>query len=178
MPDLLTHMGKVLVVTDHIIGGLALAVKRKLLAVAFFEFVSVPVAGGTDPIQAEVIGRIDEDEAVAILIQLAFQEQGAVLHDRDDGRIFLMLLTLHLPALMDQWVDDRFELIQCGGVGEDDAAQRGTGDVALGIKHIIAPLLPDLLFDRVGLQGLVREAVSIDHSAPKLREGLSDRGLA
>ena len=128
VPYLRTQMVEVKAVADYIIGCLALGVKRKLLFISLFELCGIPATRSQHPLKSNFVRGIYEDESIAVLVELAFKQQWAILDDRDNIGVRLVLLTLARTAFMDPWVNDALQFTQRGGVCKDNMPKRGPID--------------------------------------------------
>ncbi len=119
-------------------------VKRELMGLAGGEVGVGPTACGVQPGQSDLPGRVDQQDAVAGVVQAGLDQQRAVFDDEPHGWIVGETLMQLGSAGIDARVDDGFELLLEPGVGEDAGGDSVAVGSAVGVECGLAEKRADL----------------------------------
>ena len=165
-------------VIDHDVGARPLQLSRHLGLDHVRRF---PFAQPTIPDESLETQRtwcVNENDSVEVLAEVPLEEERDVAHDNSVAALYCFG-DEPLAHALDFRMDDRVELLELVGIGEDDLPERGTVEATVRSQHRVPPSLDDApITRRSDFDRPARENIGIDDRRAALRQHLRDGRLA
>jgi hypothetical protein len=131
-----------------------------------------------EPIETNGAVRVDENDAVEAIGHVTLEQKRDVADDDPVAALPRLLDQAHSEAL-DLGMDDLVKFLELRVVGENDSAERGTVEVAIGSENFIAPSGDDpRVTGGAELNGAPSQNVGVDDRRAALGQQLRDGRFA